>query len=464
MTTTSQAVVLFGVTGDLARRKLFPALYELVAAGRLDGIPVVGVARSDWDHERLRAHARDGIERFGDVDVDEEVFAKLASGLHYVRGDYRDEATYRALAETVGDAARPLMYLAVPPTLFETVVAGLSDAGLSQDGRLVVEKPFGRDLDSAQHLNRCVLDAFSEEAVFRIDHFLGKAETLDLLVFRLSNTFLEPVWNGHYIDSVQITMAEDIGVEGRGGFYEEVGALRDVVQNHLLQILTLVTMEPPVDAGARALHEEKSKVLRSMRRLEPHDVIRGQYRGYRREEGVDPSSDVETFVALRACVDSWRWAGVPFYIRAGKRLTATVTEVLVEFRRPPLSLFKGEDAPSPHPNHLIFRLAPGERVSLSVQIKEPGDALVSRSVDLVYAYDERREGRHEAAYARLVSDAMDGDHTLFASADEVEEAWKIVGPVLQHPGELFSYRPGSWGPSQADDLIARDGGWHRPEP
>ncbi|MDP9023395.1 MAG: glucose-6-phosphate dehydrogenase [Actinomycetota bacterium] len=463
MTTTSEAVVLFGVTGDLARRKLFPALYELVADGRLDGIPVVGVARSDWDHERLRAHARDGIERFGDVDVDDDVFAKLAAGLHYVRGDYRNEATYTALAEAVGDAARPLMYLAVPPTMFETVVAGLSNAGLSQDGRLVVEKPFGRDLDSAQHLNRCVLDTFSEEAVFRIDHFLGKAETLDLLVFRLSNTFLEPVWNSHYIDSVQITMAEDIGVEGRGGFYEQVGALRDVVQNHLLQILTLVTMEPPVDAGTRALHEEKWKVLRSMRRLDPDDVVRGQYRGYRGEEGVDPSSDVETFVALRAWMDSWRWAGVPFYIRAGKRLRATVTEVLVEFRRPPLSLFSGEDAPSPHPNHLIFRLTPGERVSLSIQIKEPGDALVSRSVDLVYAYDERREGPQEAAYARLLSDAMDGDHTLFASADEVEEAWKIVAPVLEGAGELFSYRPGSWGPSQAEDLIARDGGWHQPQ-
>ncbi|HEX2028041.1 MAG TPA: glucose-6-phosphate dehydrogenase [Nitriliruptorales bacterium] len=462
MTVPSDAVILFGASGDLARRKLFPALQELTRDGRLDPVPVIGVAGRAWSDDDLRDHAREGIERFDGPHRDEDAFARLARELHYVSGDYRDDTTYEALAEAVGDATRPLIYLAIPPSLFETVIAGLAGVGLNDGGRVVVEKPFGRDLDSARRLNQCLLSAFPEASVFRIDHFLGKATVLDLLVLRLGNTFLEPVWNSHYIDNVQITMAEDFGIEGRGKLYEEVGALRDVVQNHLLQIVSLVAMEPPVDIRARALRDEKSKVLRSIRTVDPDEVVRGQYRGYRDEEGVAASSQVETFVALRAWVDSWRWAGVPFYLRAGKRLATTATEVLVEFRRPPMAFFAHAGAPPPHPNHLVFRMNPGERVSLSVQIKQPGDAFVSRPVDLVYEYDERREGPHEAAYARLLAGAMVGDQTLFARADVVEEAWRIVGRLLQHPPELRLYEPGTWGPAHAEELIDRDGGWHDP--
>jgi glucose-6-phosphate 1-dehydrogenase len=456
------ALVLFGASGDLARRKLFPALHELARSGRLP-TQVVGVASSDWSDDDLRAHAREGIVTHGDAALDERAFAELAGALTYVQGDYRDESTYDRLRKALGGGVRPLLYLAIPPTLFETVVAGLARVGLNDRGRVVVEKPFGRDLASARQLNRCLLNTFDEDAVFRIDHFLGKESSLDLLVFRLGNTFLDPTWNRQYIDSVQITMAEDFGVSGRGRFYEEVGALRDVVQNHLLQIVALVAMEPPVAADARALRDERAKVLRSMRPLDPNDVMRGQYRGYRDEDGVAADSAVETFVALRAWVDSWRWADVPFYIRAGKRLATTVTEVLVEFRRPPLVFFTPADAPPPHPNHLTFRIKPGERVSVSVQIKEPGDALTSHPVELTYTYDERHEGPHEAAYARLIDDALDGDQTLFARADGVEEAWRVVAPVLERPSRLIPYEPGTWGPAEADDLIAGSGGWHCPK-
>ncbi|MFN2556196.1 MAG: glucose-6-phosphate dehydrogenase [Nitriliruptorales bacterium] len=457
MSSRCDALVLFGATGDLAKRKLFPALQELARDGRLPA-RIVGVASSDWSDDQLRARAREGITAH--ATLHEDTFRRLEEALTYVQGDYREADTFERLRKTLDDAKRPLLYLAIPPSLFETVVQGLAEVGLHEHARVVVEKPFGRDLDSSRHLNRCLLSTFPEEAVFRVDHFLGKEEVLDLLVFRFANTFLAPAWNRNYVDSVQITLSESFGVEGRGKFYEEVGALRDVVQNHLLEVVTLVAMEPPVGADAQALRDEKVKVLRSMPPLNPADVVLGQYRGYRHETGVDPDSQVETFVALRAEIDSWRWADVPFYIRAGKKLAATATEVLVEFKQPPRLFFARSDAPLPHPNHLKFRVKPGERVSLSVQIKQPGEELLSRDVDLAYTYDEAREGIRTDAYARLLDDALKGDQRLFARADAVEEAWRVVQPVLDDPPPLHGYEPGSWGPAEADALTDT---WHCPD-
>lgn len=459
MSQRSDVLIVFGVTGDLARRQLFPALHELARSGRL-GIPVVGVARSEWTVDELRRYARDSVREFAPHGVDERALDELTRSLSFVSGDYADPEMYRKLRKELEGKRRPVGYLAVPPSVFEQVIAGLADVGLNEGGRIIVEKPFGRDLKSSRYLNRCLLGAFDEGAVFRIDHFLGKESVLDLLVFRFDNLILEPLWNRHYISSVQITLAEDFGVEGRGGFYEEVGALRDVVQNHLLQLAALVAMEPPAAADARAVRDEKVKLLRSMPSFAPSEVVRGQYAGYREEEGVAAESQVETFVAVRAHIDNWRWAGVPFFMRAGKRLAVTATEVLVEFRYPPRPLFRDPDAPDPQQNHFVFRIKPDEGISLAVQIKQPGERLVSAPVELDYTYDEHREAVSDTAYERLLDGALEGDPTLFARSDAIDEAWRIVTPVLDEPGPLAEYEPGTWGPPEAERLV--EGGWHVP--
>ena len=446
----SDGLVLFGITGDLARKKLFGALYDLAAAGELD-IPVVGIANSAWDDAHLRQRAEAAVHETR-AEVDPDAVRRLTARLRYVRGDYTEPGTFTRLAEVLAGCVRPLFYLAIPPALFDDVVEGLARAGLARRGRLVLEKPFGRDLASARELNAVVHRHFDESSIYRIDHFLGKEPVQNLMVYRFANTFLEPIWNRHFVHHVRITMAEDFGVEGRGAFYDAVGTLRDVVQNHLLQIVALLAMEPPVSRSPEHLRDERVKVLQAVAALDPTRVVRGQYRGYLDEPGVSPESDTETSVELCLQIDSWRWAGVPWYLRAGKRLPRTVTEAEVVLRSPPRLMFAdGRHAPAA--NTLRFSFKPTDDICLTTQAKKPGKALVSAPQELVVHHPSGDDPATQLAadagieaYTRLLGDALRGEAALFARQDAVEEAWRIVQPVLDAPPPVRPYDPGTWGP------------------
>ena len=455
----SDALVLFGVTGDLAHKMIFPALYAMAKRGTLK-VPVIGVAFPKWSLARLRKRVTDSIKRSGGID-NQRALHDLLSRLRYVSGDYNDGGTLTAIKEALGSARRPAHYLAIPPSLFETVIKGLGAANLAEHARVIVEKPFGRDLASARKLNHVAQTVFPEDAIFRIDHFLGKEAIMNILYFRFANSFLEPIWNRNYIASVQITLSEDFGVNGRGAFYETAGCLRDVIQNHLFQVVALLAMEPPASRGFGAVHSEKAKVFHAMRPLKPDDIVRGQYAGYRKEPDVAKRSDVETFCALRLFIDSWRWAGVPWYLRSGKYLAETATEVLVELKSPPQRLFADSAPETGRSNYLRFRLSPSEAVALAARVKLAGKEFVGEQREL-YLFEE--ETGEEAPYERLLTDAMAGDGALFTREDAVEAAWAVVDPVLKthQPARLYKRR--SWGPKKADALIAADGRWHNPRP
>ncbi|HRX88152.1 MAG TPA: glucose-6-phosphate dehydrogenase [Steroidobacteraceae bacterium] len=453
----ADALVVFGATGDLAHKMIFPALYAMTKRGVLQ-VPVIGVAFSKWSLAELRERATDSIEKSGTLD-DPQALARLLAALRYVDGDYHDSATFDALKQSLGTATRPTHYLAIPPALFGTVIEKLKATGLAEHARLVVEKPFGRDLASARELNGIARSAFDEDSIFRIDHFLGKEAIMNILYFRFANSFLEPVWNRNCVASVQITLAESFGVETRGAFYESAGCLRDVIQNHLFQIVALLAMEPPALRGFGAVHVEKAKVFQAMRSLRSDDVVRGQYAGYRGEPGVAPDSDVETYCALRLFIDSWRWQGVPWYLRSGKCLAETAAEVLVELRAPPQQLFADSAPAGGRTNYVRFRLSPRSAVAIAARVKLAGKEFVGEQREL-FLSDEQAQA--EQPYERLLADAMGGDGALFAREDSIEAAWAVVEPILtQHHG-CVRYPRGSWGPAEADALIAAHGGWHNP--
>ena len=449
----SDALVFFGATGDLAYKKIFPALQGMIQHGTLS-VPVIGVAGSGWTLDQLRDRARASLQEFGGG-VDEAAFARLVSLLQYIDGDYGDRATFARLRATLGGAKAPTHYLAIPPTLFGSVITHLSASGCADGARVVVEKPFGHDLASARELNQTLHAALPESSVFRIDHYLGKQAVENLLYFRFANTFLEPIWNRNYVESVQITMAEDFGIKGRGKFYDQTGAIRDVIQNHLLQVVGYLAMEPPISIDADRIRDEQVKVFRAIPPLRPENVVRGQFSGYGAEDGVAPGTTVETFAAVRLEVDSWRWAGVPFFIRAGKSLPLTATEVHVDLKCPPLSKLSPEES-----NYFRFRLGPTISIAIGARIKKPGTASGSMPTELVAVRDE---GRDEVdAYERLLTDAMKGDQTLFVREDAVEAAWAVVDAVLDNACPVYRYQPGTWGPVEANRLVADLEGWHNP--
>lgn len=452
----SDALVFFGATGDLAYKKIFPALQALIRHGDLD-MPIIGMARAGWTLDKLRERARDSLEQNGGVDA--AAFAKMSAQLKYVDGDYGDPATYERLKQALGNAARPLHYLAIPPSMFGAVVQGLAKSGCADGARVIVEKPFGRDLASSRALNRTLHEVFEETSVFRIDHYLGKEAVQNLLYFRFANAFLDPIWNHNYVDNVQITMAENFGVQGRGAFYEEVGTIRDVVQNHLLQVIALLAMDAPVGHDPESVRVEKQRLFRAMRPIDPGCVVRGQFHGYRDENGVAADSQVETFAALCLHIDTWRWAGVPFYIRAGKHLPVTVTEVMVNLKRPPLAIF--DEISSAASNYFRFRLSPEVVISVGARVKRHGEKMRGEPVELIARHEPLSE---QLPYERLLRDAMRGDTSLFTRGDSVEAAWRVIDPALGADKPVQEYRKGSWGPPNAADIVLSDKGWHNPKP